>query len=213
MSRRSQLVIDAGGRRAAVAIGRGAAPTNRPGWHRASRGSATSTVLTVAPPIVTVASSDGAWHPRDAPTRPAIILDCDPGHDDAIALVVAARHTDLLGITTVAGNAPLESTTRNAIVMRDLLGIDVPVHCGRRAAAGRPTAARWRTSTARAGSTAPTCREPSGRRRAPTRSGSSSTRAAANDGVVAGADRAADQHRAGAARSRPTSRSRSPASR
>ncbi len=59
-----------------------------------------------------------------------IILDCDPGHDDAIAMVVAARHTNLLGITTVAGNAPLESTTHNAIVLRDLLGIDVPVHSG-----------------------------------------------------------------------------------
>jgi inosine-uridine nucleoside N-ribohydrolase len=59
-----------------------------------------------------------------------IILDCDPGHDDAIAMVVAARHTNMLGITTVAGNAPLESTTHNAIVVRDLLGIDVPVHAG-----------------------------------------------------------------------------------
>ena len=37
---------------------------------------------------------------------------------------------NLLGITTVAGNAPLESTTHNAIVVRDLLGIDVPVHSG-----------------------------------------------------------------------------------
>ena len=63
-------------------------------------------------------------------TRPPIILDCDPGHDDAVAMVVAARHTNLLGITTVAGNAPLESTTHNAIVVRDLLGIDVPVHAG-----------------------------------------------------------------------------------
>ena len=59
-----------------------------------------------------------------------IILDCDPGHDDAIAIVVAARHADLLGITTVAGNAPLERTTHNALVMRELLGIDVPVHSG-----------------------------------------------------------------------------------
>jgi inosine-uridine nucleoside N-ribohydrolase len=74
-----------------------------------------------------------------APTNhhPPIILDCDPGHDDAIALVVAARHTNLLGITTVAGNAPLESTTHNAIVVRDLLGIDVPVHSG----ASRPLVA------------------------------------------------------------------------
>jgi inosine-uridine nucleoside N-ribohydrolase len=64
-----------------------------------------------------------------APQLP-VILDCDPGHDDAVALIVAARHTRLLGITTVAGNAPLESTTRNAIVLRDLLGIDAPVHAG-----------------------------------------------------------------------------------
>ena len=70
-------------------------------------------------------------------TCPTILLDCDPGHDDAIAIVVAARHTDLLGITTVAGNAPLERTTRNAIIVRDLLGIDVPVHTG----AARPLVA------------------------------------------------------------------------
>lgn len=59
-----------------------------------------------------------------------VIVDCDPGHDDAIAILLAARHTELLGITTVAGNAPLERTTHNAIVMRDLLGIEVPVHAG-----------------------------------------------------------------------------------
>src|SRR5215210_2430271 len=64
------------------------------------------------------------------PHQLPVILDCDPGHDDAVAMVVAACHTNLLGITTVAGNAPLESTTQNAIVMRDLLGIDVPVHAG-----------------------------------------------------------------------------------
>jgi inosine-uridine nucleoside N-ribohydrolase len=64
------------------------------------------------------------------PETPTIILDCDPGHDDAIAIVVAARHTNLLGITTVAGNAPLASTTRNAIIVRDLLAIGVPVHSG-----------------------------------------------------------------------------------
>ena len=63
-------------------------------------------------------------------TMPAVIVDCDPGHDDVIALVVAARHTNLLGITTVAGNAPLDMTTRNAIITRDLLGIDVDVHSG-----------------------------------------------------------------------------------
>lgn len=59
-----------------------------------------------------------------------VILDCDPGHDDAIAILVAARHTELLGITTVAGNAPLEATTRNAVIMRDMVGLPVPVHSG-----------------------------------------------------------------------------------
>jgi len=59
-----------------------------------------------------------------------IILDCDPGHDDAMAIVVAARHTNLIGITSVSGNAPLDATTRNAIIMRDLLGLDCPVHSG-----------------------------------------------------------------------------------
>jgi inosine-uridine nucleoside N-ribohydrolase len=51
-----------------------------------------------------------------------MIVDCDPGHDDAMALVVAARHADVLGVTTVAGNAPLHSTTRNARIVLDLIG-------------------------------------------------------------------------------------------
>lgn len=45
-------------------------------------------------------------------------------------MVVAARHTEVVGITTVAGNAPLERTTRNALILRDLLGLDSPVHQG-----------------------------------------------------------------------------------
>ncbi len=48
-----------------------------------------------------------------------------------IAIVVAARHTELLGITTVAGNAPLSLTTRNALIMpRPARQIDTPVHSG-----------------------------------------------------------------------------------
>lgn len=62
--------------------------------------------------------------------RPRILLDCDPGHDDVIAIVVAAAHTDVLAITTVAGNAPLDRTTHNACVFRDALGLDVEVHSG-----------------------------------------------------------------------------------
>jgi inosine-uridine nucleoside N-ribohydrolase len=65
------------------------------------------------------------------PERPRIILDCDPGHDDAIAIVVAAAHTEIVGVTTVAGNAPLSSTTHNALVVLDLLHrADIEVHSG-----------------------------------------------------------------------------------
>jgi len=59
-----------------------------------------------------------------------MILDCDPGHDDAIAMVVAARYAELIGVTTVAGNASLERTTHNALVVRELLGVDMPIHSG-----------------------------------------------------------------------------------
>ncbi len=63
--------------------------------------------------------------------RPTILIDCDPGHDDAIAIMLGARHAELVGVTTVAGNAPLSRTTRNALVMLDLIGrADVPVHSG-----------------------------------------------------------------------------------
>lgn len=63
-------------------------------------------------------------------STPRILLDCDPGHDDAIAIVVAAHAADLVGITTVAGNAPLDRTTYNACVIRDALSLDAPVHSG-----------------------------------------------------------------------------------
>ncbi|HEY5664017.1 MAG TPA: nucleoside hydrolase [Ilumatobacter sp.] len=66
-----------------------------------------------------------------APTaHPRIVLDCDPGHDDVVAIVLAAHATELLGITTVAGNAPLDRTTYNACVIRDALHLDVTVHSG-----------------------------------------------------------------------------------
>ena len=65
-----------------------------------------------------------------APTPPRIILDCDPGHDDVVAIIVAHRHTSLAGITTVHGNAPLDRTTYNACVMRDLLDVGCGVHSG-----------------------------------------------------------------------------------
>lgn len=69
--------------------------------------------------------------------RPRILLDCDPGHDDAIAILLAARHAELLGVTTVSGNVPLALTTHNALVTAQLLGLSVPVHAG----AARPLVA------------------------------------------------------------------------
>jgi pyrimidine-specific ribonucleoside hydrolase len=62
-----------------------------------------------------------------------LILDCDPGHDDALAIVLALARPELLplAITTVAGNAPLDRTTRNALRVLTLLGrSDVPVAAG-----------------------------------------------------------------------------------
>ncbi|WP_216432044.1 nucleoside hydrolase [Arcanobacterium phocae] len=61
-----------------------------------------------------------------------IILDCDPGHDDAIAILLAAGNPniDLLGITTVAGNQVLEKVTRNALAVCAAAGITVPVAKG-----------------------------------------------------------------------------------
>ena len=59
-----------------------------------------------------------------------LILDCDPGHDDAVALAVAAHRGRLLGVTTLAGNVSLEHTTRNALAIVQMLGIDVEVHSG-----------------------------------------------------------------------------------
>ncbi len=66
-----------------------------------------------------------------------ILLDCDPGHDDAIAILLAlgSDELELRGVTTVAGNQTLEKTTANAIRVLELAGRgDIPVAAG----AGRP---------------------------------------------------------------------------
>ncbi len=68
-------------------------------------------------------------------TQPAIptILDCDPGHDDMVAILLAAAHPriDLLAITTVAGNGTLERTSYNARAICSMAGIrDVPIAAG-----------------------------------------------------------------------------------
>jgi purine nucleosidase/pyrimidine-specific ribonucleoside hydrolase len=66
-----------------------------------------------------------------------VLLDCDPGHDDAIALLLAlgSDELELRGVTTVAGNQTLEKTTANAIRVLELAGrAEIPVAAG----AGRP---------------------------------------------------------------------------
>jgi inosine-uridine nucleoside N-ribohydrolase len=73
------------------------------------------------------------------------ILDCDPGHDDMVAILLAAAHptVDLRAITTVAGNGTLERTTHNARAVCGVAGIrDVPIAAG----APGPLVGRLRTA-------------------------------------------------------------------
>jgi purine nucleosidase len=66
-----------------------------------------------------------------------ILLDCDPGLDDALALLLAHGdpNIDLVAVTTVGGNVSIEKTTRNALELREYLGFTaVPVAAG----AGEP---------------------------------------------------------------------------
>ncbi|HET7369021.1 MAG TPA: nucleoside hydrolase [Gaiella sp.] len=68
-----------------------------------------------------------------------IVIDCDPGHDDAIALLLAlaSPEVELLGVTTTYGNQTVEKTTANALRVLELAGrTDVPVAQG----AGEPLA-------------------------------------------------------------------------
>ena len=64
----------------------------------------------------------------------SILFDCDPGHDDVIALMVMLAHPEtfrILGITTVAGNQTVEKVTDNALKVLDYLGFpEIPVSRG-----------------------------------------------------------------------------------
>jgi pyrimidine-specific ribonucleoside hydrolase len=74
-----------------------------------------------------------------------ILIDCDPGHDDAIAilLALASPEVEVRGITTVAGNQTLDKTTRNALKILELAGrTDIPVAAG----ADRPLTRTLRTA-------------------------------------------------------------------
>ena len=62
-----------------------------------------------------------------------IIFDCDPGHDDAIALMLAvgsSEHLEIACVSTVGGNQILELTTQNALNLLHLMGADIPVVAG-----------------------------------------------------------------------------------
>ena len=67
-------------------------------------------------------------------SRQRIIIDCDPGQDDAVALFLAMAspaELEILGVTAVAGNVPLELTQRNVRMMCDIAGRDdIPVFAG-----------------------------------------------------------------------------------
>ena len=82
----------------------------------------------VRPGTISVAAAVGtlAGMPRK------LILDVDPGTDDAIALMLAALHPDLdlVGATTVNGNVPVEYCTENALRVFDHIGLPVPVYEG-----------------------------------------------------------------------------------
>ena len=58
-----------------------------------------------------------------------IILDCDPGHDDALAMILASCNPaiDLRGITTVSGNGAIDKVTLNARRVATLAKINVPI--------------------------------------------------------------------------------------
>jgi pyrimidine-specific ribonucleoside hydrolase len=59
-----------------------------------------------------------------------VLLDCDPGHDDMLAILLAAPHLDVVGITTVHGNQSVDKTTLNALKILELAGLDIPVSRG-----------------------------------------------------------------------------------
>lgn len=80
---------------------------------------------------------------QDLTTKQALIIDCDPGVDDAVGLLLAlaAAQLEVLAITTVGGNVPLEKTSRNARIVCAAAGReDVPVFAGAARPLTRPPA-------------------------------------------------------------------------
>ncbi|HWU75630.1 MAG TPA: nucleoside hydrolase [Rhodanobacter sp.] len=63
-------------------------------------------------------------------TRPQLLIDTDPGVDDALAILMAHAHADIAGLSIAAGNVGLGHTVRNARTLVDLLGGGIPVFAG-----------------------------------------------------------------------------------
>lgn len=60
-----------------------------------------------------------------------IIIDTDPGHDDAMAILLAGKYFDVIGITTVFGNQSIEKTTKNTLKILEFCGLtNIPVYKG-----------------------------------------------------------------------------------
>src|SRR6185503_7378300 len=109
-------------------------------------------------------ASDRGGGGRAAVTT-SIVIDCDPGHDDAIAILLAlgSPELELIGVTTVAGNQTLDKTTRNALVTLEVADRgDIPVAAGAEA----PLRRELRTAAhvhGESGLDGPELREPSAR--------------------------------------------------
>jgi purine nucleosidase len=63
-------------------------------------------------------------------TKPQLLIDTDPGVDDALAILMAHAHADVLGLSIAAGNVGLAHTTRNARTLVDVVGAATPVFAG-----------------------------------------------------------------------------------
>lgn len=75
-----------------------------------------------------------------------LIIDCDPGIDDSLALMLAAasKELDLVGITTVSGNVPASMGAKNALKILSMIGKpDVPVYVGEETPLVATTWTRW----------------------------------------------------------------------
>ena len=129
-----------------------------------------------------------------------VIIDCDPGHDDAMALLlaVASPELELVAVTTVAGNQTLDKVTANAIRVLDV--VDAHAHPGRRGRGPRADPPRRASASEVHGETGldgpdlpPPSRDPE-----PIHAVELMAREAARAPADADPDRPADQHRAAA---------------